>query len=96
MGTDQAPVNLTPVDGTPLRSRQSTSRSTVYRTVNLIKEHISESPGTYADIVGKLTNHANHHSNAVEAPNVNSGNFRSISCLVVSCLWVINTICCFI
>ena len=54
MGTDQTPVNLTPVDETPLRSRQSTSRSTVYRTVNLIKEHMSESPRTYADIVGKL------------------------------------------
>ena len=54
MGTDQTPVNLTPVDETPLRSRQSTSRSTVYCTVNLIKEHMSESPRTYADIVGKL------------------------------------------
>ena len=46
MGTDQTLVNLTHVDETPPRSRQSTSCSTVYRTVNLIKEHISESPRT--------------------------------------------------
>ena len=55
MGTDHTPVNLTPVDETPLRSRQSTSRSTLYRTVPFIMEHMSESPRTYADIVGKLT-----------------------------------------
>ena len=55
MGTDHTPVNLTPVDETPHRSRQSTSRSTLYRTVTFIKEHVSESPRTYADIVGKLT-----------------------------------------
>ena len=51
MGTDQTPDNLTPVDKTPLRSRQSTSRSTVYCTVNLIKEHMSESGKvSFADI----------------------------------------------
>ena len=55
MGTDHTPVNLTPVNKTPLRSRQSTSRSTLYRTVPFIKEHMSESPRTYADIVVKLT-----------------------------------------
>ena len=54
MGPDQTPVNLAPVDETPLRSRQSTSCSTVYRTMNLIKEHMSEFPRTYADIVDKM------------------------------------------
>ena len=105
MGTDLPPVNLTSVGETPLRSRQSTSPSTVQRTVNLIKEHMSESPRTYADIVGKLTTtpkryaeleSRGHHSNAVEAPNVKTRNFRSISYWVLSCLWVINTISCFI
>ena len=55
MCTDQTHVNLMHVDETPLRTRQSTSRFTVYRTVNLIKEHLSESPGPYADKVDKLT-----------------------------------------
>ena len=55
MGTDQTPVNLTPVDETPLRSRrQSTSRLTVYCTVNLITEHMSESPRMYANLVDRL------------------------------------------
>lgn len=53
-GTDHTPDHLTPVDETTLRSRQSTSRSTVYRKVNLIKKHMAESPRTYANIVDKL------------------------------------------
>ena len=41
--------------GRKAESRQSTIWLTVYRTVNLIKEHMSESPRTYVDIVNKLT-----------------------------------------
>ena len=117
MCTDQTHVNLMHVDETPLRTRLSTSRFTVYRTVNLIKEHLSESPGPYADKVDKLTTptttkyalnwnvvYLNGCSTMrtikliIEDAkiNVNTRNCRSISCLVLSCLWLIHVISCLV
>ena len=122
MGTDQTHANITHVDETPLRSQQSTSRSTVYRSVNA---HMSEFPRTYADIVDKQTtsttpkrrtelerrglNRKLYNEDTVKPIDegiklivedaktiVNIRNFRSNSCLVLSCLYAINTIRCFI